>query len=80
MQTPVYASVNDICARHACSRSQLYRLLGDGAIKAKKNGPRLLIDVATADAYFASLPDAKIKQDKYRSKLRRGCALEAEAS
>jgi hypothetical protein len=64
MQTPVHASIKDTCARHNCSRSHLYRILGEGKIKAKKNGPRILVDVASADAHFASLPDAKIKPDK----------------
>jgi hypothetical protein len=69
MQTPVHASIKDICGRHNCSRSMLYRVLGDGHIKAKKNGPRILVDVASADAFFAALPDAQIKRDKHRSKL-----------
>jgi hypothetical protein len=75
--TPVHASVPDICARHNCSRSHLYALLGDGKIMARKNGPRILVDVASADAHFASLPVAEIKRDKYRSKLRASPAGEA---
>jgi hypothetical protein len=67
--SPVHASVKDICARHNCSRSHLYALLGDGKIIARKNGLRILIDVASADAHFASLPLAELKRDKYRSKL-----------
>jgi hypothetical protein len=59
--TLVHASVRDICARHNCSRSHLYNLLGDGKIIARKNGPRLLVDVASADTHFASLPLAEIK-------------------
>jgi hypothetical protein len=66
---PIHASVRDICARHNCSRSHLYMLLGDGKIIARKNGPRILVDVASADAHFASLPMAEIKRDKHRSKL-----------
>jgi hypothetical protein len=66
---PVHASVNDICARHNCSRSYVYARLGDGQIIARKNGLRLLVDVASADAHFASLPLAVIKRDKHRSKL-----------
>jgi excisionase family DNA binding protein len=67
--TPVYASVKDICARYNCSRSHVYTLLGDGKIIARKNGPRILVDVTSVDAHFASLPLAEIKRDKYRSKL-----------
>jgi hypothetical protein len=67
--TPVHASINDICKRHNCSRSHLYTLLGDAKIIARKNGPRILVDVASADSTFASLPLAEIKRDKWRSKL-----------
>jgi hypothetical protein len=67
--TPLYVSVPAACARYSCSRSHLYTLLGDGKIIARKNGPRLLVDVASADAHFASLPLAEIKRDKHRSKL-----------
>jgi hypothetical protein len=59
--TPVHASVKDICARHNCSRTHVYNLLGEGKIIARKNGPRIIIDVASADAHFASLPLAEIK-------------------
>lgn len=55
---PVYLSVNRACNRWDCSRSQLYRLLNRRLIKAKKNGPKLLVDVRSGDAYFAGLPDA----------------------
>jgi hypothetical protein len=58
---PVHASVRDVCARHNCSRSHLYNLLGEEKIIARKNGPRILVDVASADAHFASLPLAEIK-------------------
>lgn len=62
--TPVHASVKDICARHNCSRSHLYTLLGEGKITARKNGPRILVNVASADAHFNSLPLADIKPPK----------------
>jgi hypothetical protein len=64
MQVPVHMSIKNICARHNCSRSHLYRLLGAGLIEAKKNGFRILVDVASADAHFAQLPKAEIKPDK----------------
>jgi hypothetical protein len=62
--SPVHASVKDICAWHNCSRSHLYTLLGEGKITARKNGPRILVNVASADAHFASLPPAEIKPPK----------------
>ncbi len=36
--TPVHISVNDACARHDCSRPHLYILIGQGKVKAVKNG------------------------------------------
>jgi hypothetical protein len=61
---PIHASVKDICARHNCSRSHLYNLFGEGKIIARKNGHRILVDVASSDAHFASLPLAEIKPPK----------------
>jgi hypothetical protein len=79
MQIPVHASIKDTCARHNCSRSHLYRILGEGKIKAKKNGPHILVDVASADAHFASLPDAKIKPAK-RPKATEPASTQAEVA
>jgi hypothetical protein len=69
MHAPLYLSIRDACARYGCSRSVLYRILGDGLIKAKKASPKMvLVDVISSDAYFNSLPDVNIKQDKHRSR------------
>ena len=59
--TPIGASIKDICKRHSCSRAYLYGLIGDKKIIARKNGKRTIVDVKSADAYFASLPSANIK-------------------
>jgi excisionase family DNA binding protein len=59
--TPVHISVNDACARHDCSRPHLYILIGQGKVKAVKNGRRTLIVTRTLDDHFAALPPAKIK-------------------
>jgi hypothetical protein len=67
LTSPIHASVKDICARHNCSRSHLYELLGVGKIIARNNGQRILVDVASADAHFASLPLAKIKPPKAKT-------------
>jgi hypothetical protein len=61
---PIHASVGFICARHGCSRSHLYALLGEKKIIARKNGPRILVNVPSADAYFETLPPAEIKPRK----------------
>jgi Arm DNA-binding domain len=64
------------CTATAISNAKLMSftecaVAGDGKIIARSNGEgrRILIDVASADKYFTSLPPAKIKRDKHRSKL-----------
>jgi excisionase family DNA binding protein len=49
-------TIEHACARYDIGRTQLYRLLNEGAITAIKFGRRTLINVASADAYFAALP------------------------
>jgi hypothetical protein len=43
------------------SRSQTYRLLSSGELRAKKNGTRLLINLPHGLEYLKRLPDAEIK-------------------
>jgi excisionase family DNA binding protein len=59
--------ISQTCARYNIGRSYLYRLIGEGKIEAVKDGARTKIVVASADAYFASLPKAKIKPAKRTS-------------
>jgi len=73
---PIHASIKDTCARHSCHRTHLYKLIGEGKILAKKNGRRILVVVASADAHFDSLPTARIKP---RKTLRRAPAAESAA-
>jgi excisionase family DNA binding protein len=64
--TPLYCSVNDACVRWNCSRGHLYELLAADKIRAVKLGLRTKVEVASGDAFFASLPPAKIKPRKPR--------------
>jgi hypothetical protein len=59
--TPIGASIKEICRRHSVSRSTLYADLGAGNVIARKKGKRTIVDVASADAHYTSLPPAKIK-------------------
>lgn len=54
--TPVTATVLDACDRYGIGRTLLYALLKEGAIRAVKCRGRTLIDIVSADAYFAGLP------------------------
>jgi excisionase family DNA binding protein len=66
MTAPVLEYVAQTCARYSIARSYLYRLIGEGKIEAVKDGSRTKIIVASADAYFASLPKARIKPARRR--------------
>jgi hypothetical protein len=65
LNSPLYCTPYDAVSRWGCSRSYLYQLLAAGKIGAKKLGNRLtLIDVVSGDAFFASLPNAKINPQR----------------
>ena len=53
---PVGASINDTCQRHSVSRSSLYNDIRDKKVIARKKGARTIVDVASADKYYGSLP------------------------
>lgn len=57
-----YLSVRDFCARFGIGRSRLYEFVRDGKITAKKNGSKVLIDVASGLRHFDSLPDFRPPQ------------------
>ena len=59
----VYATLPQFCERYGAGRSTAYRLIGQQKIRAIKLGRRVLIEIASADAYFASLPAAPIQMD-----------------
>jgi hypothetical protein len=59
--TPINVTIKVGCDRWGTSRSKLYQLAGEGKVIFRKIGRRTVVDVASADAYFANLPPAKIK-------------------
>ena len=58
---PRYGRVPPACARYGWSRSMLYRLAGEGAIKLVKVGGATFVDYASGDAYMAGRPVAPIR-------------------
>ena len=50
-------------------QSSIYRLMGAGQLEARKHGGRTLITFASAKAYAASLPPAKISPPPERKRL-----------
>ncbi len=58
---PRYGRIPAACARYGWSRSMLYRLASEGAVKLVKVGGASFVDYASADAYMASRPVASIR-------------------
>src|SRR5262249_9176527 len=58
-----------------CCRTKIYKLLGQGKIRAKKLGKKLLLEDDSMREYFTSLPDAEINiAQPSKSKLKSGNA------
>jgi excisionase family DNA binding protein len=58
------APIPDACLISGLSRSELYRCLADGRIRAVKSGKRTLILVDSLRAHIASLPVATFRRPK----------------
>lgn len=56
-------TITEACARYNTSRSQLYKEMGSGRLRAKKNGDRTLIDIEDADRWAAALPNYAISTE-----------------
>lgn len=59
---PLNLPLNEWCRLRRVSRSQAYRLLNAGKIKAKKLGTRTVITAESDHAFVASLPDYEPRQ------------------
>jgi hypothetical protein len=55
---PLYATLQETCRRFGCGMSKLYEEISAGKIEAKKWGKRVLVNQASAKAYFDALPPA----------------------
>ena len=51
---PLSLSIKDTVKSLGLSRSQIYVLIGDGKLKARKDGGRTLVDFDTVKAHHAS--------------------------
>jgi excisionase family DNA binding protein len=52
----VALSVPDFCRVYGIGRSKTYELIAAGVLEAKKVGAKTLIDRASAERWYASLP------------------------
>ncbi len=56
----LFISAEHFRRRYDVGTTRLYELVASKRIDAKKFGRKLLIDVRSADEYFAALPAAKL--------------------
>ncbi len=61
-QSILLITVSEAARRLSCSRSLLYEILGDGQIRSVKLGKKRLVQVASLEAFAASLPESQLKQ------------------
>lgn len=61
-QPPEFLSVNEAMAKAKLGRTQLYKLLSQGKLTARKSGTRTLIEAASLTAWANSLPVAIFKK------------------
>ena len=59
---PAYLPINPACTWSGLSRSELYRRLAAGQVRAIKSGRTTLIDVSSLKAHLAALPQATFRQ------------------
>lgn len=57
---PHYVSMETWLQRTGMSRTDTYRKLGEGILRAKKIGRKTVIDFRAGMAWIESLPDAEI--------------------
>ena len=57
---PHYVSMETWLQRTGMSRTDTYRKLGEGTLKAKKIGRKTVIDFRAGMAWIESLPDAEV--------------------
>jgi excisionase family DNA binding protein len=55
-----FASIPDVCEQLSISRSTLYQLIDDGALRRVKVGARALIPQVDVDAFVARLLDGDV--------------------
>jgi excisionase family DNA binding protein len=56
METPTALSIKNFCQMYGIGRSLTYELIGAGTLEAKKLGAKTLIDRASAERWYCSLP------------------------
>ena len=58
------ATIIDTVRLTGISRSELYRLLGEGKLRGYKAGSRTLLDWSSVEAYVSSLPAATFRRSR----------------
>lgn len=61
---PRYGRIPQVTRAYGINRTRVYELIATGRISAIKDGRSTLIELASVDAYLASLPPANIRLPK----------------
>jgi hypothetical protein len=56
MDTPIALSIKKFCQTYSICRSLAYQLIGNGTLETKKIGAKTVIDRASAERWYRSLP------------------------
>jgi hypothetical protein len=56
METPTALSIKNFCRAYGIGRSLAYELIGSNVLEARKLGAKTLIDRASAERWYRSLP------------------------
>jgi hypothetical protein len=62
--TPEYGRIPEASRRYGLSRSRLYLLAGQGAIRFIKVGSATLVDLRSVRDYLAACPQAQVSSPK----------------
>ena len=60
MDALIALSIKDFCRTYGVGRSLTYQLIGAGILEAKKVGAKTLIDRASAQTWYRSLPSFSV--------------------
>lgn len=65
-----YLPFNDACVHACCKRTKMHSLIREGKIIARKHGSRTIVELASLNAYLASLPQLHIKKHETAAPLK----------
>lgn len=61
VEKPAVHTTKQFCEAYGIRRTKMYEEINSGRLKAKKLGSKTLILASAAEAWYAALPDWKVK-------------------